>query len=153
MWELLVITVGKMGNEAFRRGTERYAGMVSGEWRVRVESVSVSRRKASEACRREEGEALRKRLPKNTVALAMDPSGEQLTSQEFASYLSGLKDAGRRVAFVVGGAHGLDEATLRASHRRLSLSRMTLPHELATLVLMEQIYRANAHYSGKAYTK
>ncbi len=153
MWELLVVTVGKMGDEAFRRATERYAAMVGGEWRVRVETVPASRKKASHACRREEGEALRGKVPRGVVALAMDPSGEQLSSEEFASYLSGLKDSGRRVAFLIGGPHGLDGETLGACQRRLSLSRMTLPHELATVVLMEQIYRAHAHYSGKPYAK
>jgi len=67
--------------------------------------------------------------------------------------LAGLKDSGKRPAFLLGGAHGLDGSVLRAAGRRLSLSKLTLPHELAAVVLLEQIYRASALYAGKAYAK
>lgn len=148
-----MVTVGKMADEAFRRGTERYATMVGAGWRVRVESVAASRRKDPAARRKEEGEALRRRIPKGAEAVALHPAGEELSSAQFARYLGGLKDAGRKVVFLVGGAHGLDGETLGACDRALSLSKMTFPHELATLVLMEQIYRAHAHYAGKTYAK
>lgn len=153
MWELTVITVGKVSDEGLRRGVDRYAAMTGGEWRVRLEHVPASRGKAPAPCRRQEGLALLGRLPKESYAIALDPAGETMDSPAFARALGTLKDSGRPVAFLVGGAHGLDPSVLQASHRRLSLSEMTLPHEMATLVLMEQIYRAYARYSGRAYAK
>jgi 23S rRNA (pseudouridine1915-N3)-methyltransferase len=76
-----------------------------------------------------------------------------MDSEAFARFLGGRKDAGQPVTFVVGGPHGLDAGVLKAASRRVSLSAMTLPHELATLVLMEQIFRAYAACAGKAYAK
>jgi 23S rRNA (pseudouridine1915-N3)-methyltransferase len=64
-----------------------------------------------------------------------------------------LKNAGRKAAFWVGGPHGLDRKTAGEADRKLSLSVMTYPHELATVVIAEQIYRAYARCIGKAYAK
>ena len=153
MWELVVVTVGKLSDQGFRSGAERYAAMMCGEWRVRLEAVPASRSRDVTTRVKEEGEALLKRVPKDSVALALDPSGEALDSPGFGRLLAGLKDSGKRPAFLLGGAHGLDGSVLRAAGRRLSLSKLTLPHELAAVVLLEQIYRASALYAGKAYAK
>jgi len=153
MWELVVVTVGKLADQRFRQSAERYVGMACGEWTVRLESVPASRQGTIAARVKEEGAALLRRMPKGSVAIALDPAGETLDSHEFGRMLAGLKDSGRRPAFLLGGAHGLDESVLAAAGKRISLSRLTLPHELAAVVLLEQIYRASALYAGKAYAK
>ena len=152
MWELLVIHVGRVADEGFRKGIDRYASMMGGGWRVRDEAVPGSRRKEPSASRREETRALLNRVPKESAVIALDQSGERMDSPAFGRLLASHKDRGRRITFLVGGAHGLDREAL-GPVRRLSLSDMTLPHELAELVLLEQIYRANAAYVGKAYAK
>lgn len=148
-----MVTVGKMANADLRRATERYAGMVRGEWRVKMVAVRSSRRKAPELVRREEGEALLKSAAGHDPVIALDEGGEKMNSRVFTSFLSKLKDAGKRPAFLVGGAFGIHESALQASDGRLSLSRMTLPHELAAAVLTEQIYRAYTQYVGRPYSK
>lgn len=153
MWELVVVTVGKLADQGFRHSAERYAAMTCGEWKVRLESVPASSQRAIAARMKEEGSALLRRVPKGSMAFALDPAGEHLDSREFGRVLAGLKDSGRRPAFLLGGAHGLDGSVLEAAGRRLSLSRLTFPHELAAVVLLEQIYRASALYAGKAYAK
>lgn len=153
MWELVVINVGKLADQGFRRGAERYAAMMCGEWRVRLEAVPASRNRVVTARVKEEGEALLRRVPKGSTAIALDSSGESLDSHGFGQMLAQLKDSGRKPAFLLGGAHGLDRSVLDAAGKRLSLSRLTLPHELAVVVLLEQIYRASALYAGKAYAK
>ena len=152
MWEILVIHVGRVADEGMRRGIERYASMVGGGWRIREEIVPDSRRKESSARRLEETRALLRRVPKESVAIAVDQAGERMDSPAFTRLLASHKDRGQRLAFLVGGAYGLDPKELGGT-RRLSLSDMTYPHELATLMLMEQIYRANASCVGKAYAK
>ncbi len=153
MWELVVITVGKFSDQGFRQSADRYALMSGGEWKVRLAPVGASKKKDPNACRQEEGDALLKRVPKGCITVALDAAGEELDSPAFGRLLGRWKDSGQRVAFLVGGAHGLHESVLRPAKLRLSLSRMTLPHELAAVVLLEQIYRASALYAGKAYAK
>jgi 23S rRNA (pseudouridine1915-N3)-methyltransferase len=126
---------------------------VGGEWRLRLDSVSASKRKEPALVRREEGRRLLDRAAGDRVLVALDAGGETLDSQAFARMLGGYKDAGKRVTFLVGGAHGLDGQVARASARVLSLSPMTMPHEMALLVLSEQIYRAFAAFTGRAYAK
>lgn len=73
------------------------------------------------------------------LKIVLDPAGDQITSRELALM---IEKAGRDVAFFVGGADGFSEAFRSRADRLLSLSRMTLPHELARVMLAEQIYRA-----------
>lgn len=153
MWEIRIVTVGKAKDEGIREGLERYARMVRGEWRLSMESVSQSKCGSADACRREEGRALRGRLRTGSASVALDAGGESMDSTAFAGMLGRYKDAGKPVAFLVGGPHGLDRETVEACDRRLSLSPMTLPHELAALVLAEQVYRAYAAGGRRAYAK
>jgi len=76
-----------------------------------------------------------------------------MDSGAFLEMLRGEKDRGRPVSFLVGGAHGLDESVTAACRTRLSLTPLTLTHEMAALVLAEQIYRAYASWSGRPYAK
>jgi 23S rRNA (pseudouridine1915-N3)-methyltransferase len=90
--------------------------------------------------------------PALMVACAED--GERMTSAEFARWLQSEREAARgNVAFVIGGAFGLGTAVLAAAARRLSLASWTLPHELARLVLAEQLYRAGTIVRGEPYHK
>ena len=153
MWEIRIVTVGRAKDEGIREGLDRYARMVGGEWRLSVESVPASKRADAAARRREEGRALRARLRPGCASVALETSGEPLDSEGFAKMLGRYKDAGKPVAFLVGGPHGLDRETATACDRRLSLSPMTLPHELAALVLAEQVYRAYAASCRRGYAK
>ncbi len=153
MWEIEVLHVGRIANKDLRAGIERYASMFGGGWKVSLTPVAASRRKDASAARAEEGAALLRRARRDSTLVALDASGETMDSPAFGRLLGTWKDSGRRVTFLVGGAFGLDQATLSRVDRRLSLSRMTFPHEMATLVLMEQLYRAHAAYMGKAYAK
>ncbi len=147
-----MVTVGKTREAAARSWAESYASRVTGGWRVRMASVAESRRREPAARRREETAALLDRVPAGAFAVALDPAGRARDTGEFAAFLSGHKDRGRPVCFLVGGAHGLDGDALGGTER-LSLSPMTMAHELALVVLMEQIYRAFAHSTGRPYAK
>ncbi len=106
---------------------------------------------AEQALRRE-GETLLERLPDDAEIFALSRKGKGISSRGLASYLDRLATYGRAgAAFVVGGAHGLDPRVLQAADRKLSLSPMTLPHGLARLVLMEQIYRAGTILRNEPY--
>ena len=91
--------------------------------------------------------------PASTCVL-LDAGGRQFTSQQFARWLAEQRGRGtRELIFLCGDAEGFPEEWRRKAHARLSLSSMTLPHELARVVLAEQLYRAFAILAGHPYPK
>jgi 23S rRNA (pseudouridine1915-N3)-methyltransferase len=110
-----------------------------------------------EIVRAREGERLAERLSERVAADAQvvvcDPGGLAMESEPFAQWLQQQREAARSVAFVIGGAHGLGEPIRVRATRRLSLAPWTLPHEVARLVLAEQLYRAGTILRGEPYHK
>ncbi|MCW8914631.1 MAG: 23S rRNA (pseudouridine(1915)-N(3))-methyltransferase RlmH [Magnetovibrio sp.] len=99
-----------------------------------------------------EGELLLAAVPKGAFIVAMDEHGRQLGSLAFAKKMCGWRDEGiRDVAFLIGGADGLDKAVLDRANMTLSLSDMTWPHMLVRGLLAEQLYRAHAILTGHPY--
>jgi 23S rRNA (pseudouridine1915-N3)-methyltransferase len=91
-------------------------------------------------------------LCKSRYLIALDVQGEEMTSEEFAGLLSQLEiRATNNLVFAIGGAHGHDESLLKQARLVLSLSKMTLPHKLARVVLIEQLYRAHSIIHGHPY--
>ncbi len=117
---------------------------------VREESA-----RALSATEVKEREAVRllDRVPGDAQLVACDPGGEVFTSELFASWLATLRDRAQNAAFVIGGAYGLGDALRSRANKKLSLAPWTLPHELARLVLMEQLYRAGSINRGEPYHK
>lgn len=104
-----------------------------------------------------EGELILPKLPRkgpNTFVAAMCIEGRQLNSIELSDKISGLLvDGVSELAFVIGGSHGLSETVKSAADFRFSMSRMTFPHQLARVMLLEQLYRAFMIRSGAKYHK
>ena len=88
------------------------------------------------------------RIPERSFVVLLDAGGREFQSEEFARWMEDRRQSGRDLCFVVGGPRGLD---LDACDMKLSLGRMTLPHQLARVVLLEQIYRANKILAGEPY--
>ena len=99
-----------------------------------------------------EGERLAERVGSARI-VACDPGGKSLTSEEFAAWLQKQRENDRDTAFVIGGAYGLSEEILGRASMKLSLAPWTLSHELARLVLAEQLYRAGSIVRGEPYHK
>ena len=95
-----------------------------------------------------EDEHVARRLPERAFISLLDRDGEALDSLAFARFIEARRQGGRDVCFVVGGPYGLD---LDAPDHRLSLGEMTLPHQLARVVLLEQLYRAHKIIAGEPY--
>jgi 23S rRNA (pseudouridine1915-N3)-methyltransferase len=92
---------------------------------------------------RTEAEALARVIPENAYVVGLEIGGTARSSEAFSGWLAGHLHAGRQsVAFLIGGAAGLDPSLAERCDERLSLGPMTLPHQLARVVLLEQLYRA-----------
>jgi 23S rRNA (pseudouridine1915-N3)-methyltransferase len=123
-------------------------------WPVALKEVEERGRHAPAELMRREGEKLRQALPDTDRLVALDVTGKQMDSEAFAGLLGGWRDDGiRELAFVIGGANGLDAALLDRADMRLSLGRMTWPHMLARVMLAEQLFRAASILAGHPYHK
>ena len=99
-----------------------------------------------------EAALLERALPKGTVIVTMDERGKLLSSPDFADKLAGWRDAGRSdVAFVIGGADGIDPALRAQADFSVSLGKMVWPHMLVRAMLTEQLYRAASILAGSPY--
>ena len=108
--------------------------------------------KEIESVLKKEGENILKLLPKNLIKVAMVINGKQHTSEEFSEFVEeSKKNSG--ICFVIGSSHGLHESVIKACDNGISLSKMTLPHNLARLILTEQIYRGFKILSNESYHK
>ena len=101
-----------------------------------------------------EGENILKKIKQGSAVIAMDVNGISLDSVELAYKINNYAISGNsHVTFIIGGSLGLHKRVLEAANMRLSLSRMTFPHQLTRLILLEQIYRAFKIINGETYHK
>jgi 23S rRNA (pseudouridine1915-N3)-methyltransferase len=145
-----VIAVGK-GESAFAPLETEY------QQRSRafpVELVELKGRGEDAEARKREGEDLLARLPERGLVIALDEGGDLLSSRAFADlFADAQRHAQPWVSLLLGGASGFDPAVRARAHRTISLSRLTFPHRLARLVLLEQLYRASSLLRGEPYHK
>ncbi len=120
----------------------------------RIELIDIPQRSHGEPERRlrDEAEKIRQNLPANAATIVLDERGDNLSSREFAADIERFRENGRpAIAFVIGGADGLDPSLLEAADRRLSFGRAVWPHRLIRVMLAEQLYRASTISSGHPY--
>jgi len=123
------------------------------DFQIELREVKPEPRKGHALARARAAEAARLQavLPTGAFVVALDESGRDWTSAQFAASLSAWRDSARLPAFVLGGADGLDPQFKQRSALCLRLSSLTLPHALARVVLVEQIYRAWSILSAHPY--
>lgn len=137
------------GIDDYRRRLENYAGV---EIRVLKEIRPAGKPEAR--VRQEEGQVLLNHLTAKSLVVALDPGGRAMNSEELAKQVGEWEDGGRRhLTFLVGGPLGLAPAVLTRADFKLSLSPMTFTHEMARLLIVEQLYRAFGIRAGSGYHK
>lgn len=148
-----LLAVGRL-RPAFRAAADDYLRRLSRFLVVREREVKEGGRAGNvTAQRREEGRRLREALPDDALMVALTREGSPWSSEEVARRLRRWRDEGREVAFLIGGATGLEESVIRDAGARWSLGPLTLPHELARVVVCEQLYRATTILAGQPYHK
>jgi len=152
--KLIVAAVGKPRNAALAVAIEQYEARASKYWPLDVREVREEPARGAnvDAIKEKEAERLVARMEGATV-IACDERGTAMTSTRFAAFVQEARERARDVAFVIGGAHGLAESLRARAQTRLALAPWTLPHELARLVLAEQLYRAGTIIRGEPYHK
>jgi 23S rRNA (pseudouridine1915-N3)-methyltransferase len=155
--KVLVVAVGRVRG-ALEEAVAHYETRARRYWKLDVIEVGAgvkgSASAAPERVLEAEAERILAKVPADLDVVALTRTGSETTSRELAAYLEGLGTrSAPGVAFVLGGAFGLGEAVLGRAARKLSLSAFTLPHEMARLVLAEQLYRAGTIVRGEPYHK
>ena len=100
-----------------------------------------------------EAEMIIKKIPKNCDVYPLCVEGKQLSSEEFAEKVDDLSQQGRGIVFIIGSSYGLSETVKATAKMRFSLSKMTFPHQLYRVMLLEQVYRAFKINEGSTYHK
>lgn len=153
---VVVAAVGRPG-KLLLPAIREYETRAGRYWKLEIAEVRGERAAQNRpvtAVRQQEAERLRAAAPQGADLIALTRTGDAWGSEQLARYLGELALRGSPgAAFLIGGAFGLDRSLLRDASRRLSLSPMTLPHELARLVLAEQLYRAGTIVRGEPYHK
>jgi 23S rRNA (pseudouridine1915-N3)-methyltransferase len=152
---LVVAVVGKPRDRHLAAAIDDYETRAARYWPLEVVEVREASGRGVSAgdARTREGERLLERLPDGALVLVCDERGERLTSAQFATMVSTARERAQDVAFVIGGAYGLTDDLRSRATRAIQLAPWTLPHEMARLVLAEQLYRAGTIARGEPYHK
>jgi 23S rRNA (pseudouridine1915-N3)-methyltransferase len=155
-----IVTVGKLKEKYLKLGIEEYVKRLSAY--AKIDIIEVADEKAPEELselemkqvKQKEGERILAKISPDTYVIALAIQGKMQSSEELAVTLDKLATYGKsKIAFVIGGSLGLSEEVLKRSNEQLSFSRMTFPHQLMKLILVEQIYRAFRINRNEPYHK
>ena len=153
---LTLIAVGRLKERFWREAADEYLKRLRPYADVRVAEIADRDpgRGGEAKALAEEGADVLKAIPESAHVVALEIGGAQLSSERFSGRLSELGLEGRsNVVFAIGGSHGLSPEVLARADERLSLGPMTLPHNLARVVLLEQLYRGFRIARGEPYHK
>lgn len=152
--KVIVAAVGRPRNADLAAAIEEFEKRAARYWPLDVREVreANARGVSADVVREKEAERLGQRV-EGAALIACDVRGTGMTSEKFAAFLQDARERARDVAFVIGGAYGLAESLRARARTRLALAPWTLPHELARLVLAEQLYRAGTIVRGEPYHK
>jgi 23S rRNA (pseudouridine1915-N3)-methyltransferase len=157
---ILIVSVGKLKEKYLKMGIEEYLKRLNAY--AKVEVIEVADEKAPEELsesemvqvKQKEGERILAKISQDTYVIALAINGKMQSSEELADTLDKLATYGKsKIAFIIGGSLGLSEEVLKRANEHLSFSKMTFPHQLMKLILVEQIYRAYRINRGEPYHK
>ncbi len=158
--KITLITVGKIKEKYFTDAIAEYMKRLSRYCKPEIIQVADEKTPENAALAVEkqvkdtEGERILRHVAEDAFVVALEIRGEMLSSEELADFIEKKQVSGTsHIQFVIGGSLGLSEAVLRRADYRLSFSRMTFPHQLMRVVLLEQIYRSFRIIAGEPYHK
>ena len=161
MQNIDLICIGKMNASYFAAGVTEYQKRLGGFCSFRIielPEASIADKNASDRqiakALQKESDAILASVRKGAYLVALCVEGKQISSEDLAALLAERAGSGAGdIAFVIGSSHGLDDRVKKAAQARISMGRITLPHQLARLVLTEQLYRACTINAGMKYHK
>lgn len=157
MIELKFVFVGKTKESWIAEGLDHYEKMLRqfGDLEfLTVKDEKVTQHSSEKIVLEREGERILKSIEKNSYSIALDSRGKMISTEELAGlFIERMNQGYNNFVFVTGSALGLSPEVIRSADLTLSLSRMTFPHQLVRLILLEQVYRAFSIIGGRKYHK
>ncbi|QPA54490.1 23S rRNA (pseudouridine(1915)-N(3))-methyltransferase RlmH [Lysinibacillus sphaericus] len=157
---ITIVSVGKLKEKYLKMGIDEYVKRLGGYAKINL--IEVADEKAPEQLsdaemeivKKKEGERILAKISTDTYVIALAINGKMKTSEQMAADLESLMTYGKsKIAFVIGGSLGLHEDVLKRADEQQSFGKMTLPHQLMKLVLVEQVYRSFRIMKGEPYHK
>ncbi len=148
--KLQIIAVGKIAGEQAAI-VKHYQKMIG--WQVQNTELAYSKKLSEKQIKQHEAKLIQDKIVKGAYVVVLDVLGKQISSEIFSDIFKSQMMCGRNVDFIIGGAFGLDASILSLADMTLSLSKMTFPHQIAKLLLFEQIYRAQTILDNHPYHK
>lgn len=152
-----IICVGKLKEKFFFDACDEYKKRMSAYCRLNIHEVPEMPASSTAEVSRAlicEAERISAKIPKDAYVICMCIEGKQLSSEELSERIESLKCAGRsRLCFIIGGSNGIHDSIKARADFKLSMSKMTFPHHLARVMVLEQIYRAFKIEEGSGYHK
>ena len=153
--KLSLLCIGKLSASWLQEGTGDFSSRVSRYLPLNIEELKeckLGKKGDSRKIIELEGEQLLARVPQGAYTVALDEKGKLFTSEELASFFSRhMLDGTQELTFIIGGPYGLSRAVKDKASLKLSLSPMTLTHQMARLILLEQIYRGMTILRNEPY--
>ena len=160
MFDITLITMGKLKEKFYLSAADEYTKRLSAYCRFKLIELPEHRLPENpspaeiSAGLEKEAELILAKLPKGTWLCVFTPEGKELSSEGFAQKLSEVKISGKSSAcFLIGSSFGMSQRIKDKADFRLSMGKMTFPHHLARIMVLEQIYRAEAIQAGSKYHK
>ncbi len=157
---ITIISVGKIKEKHMKQGIDEYLKRLSAYTKINI--LELPDEKAPEnlshtqmqQIKKKEGDRILDKIHPDAYVIALAIEGKQASSEQFAERLGRLSASGKNsVVFVIGGSLGLSDEVMKRADEALSFSKMTFPHQLMRLILVEQVYRAFRILRGEPYHK
>lgn len=157
---ITVITVGKLKEKYLKQAIDEYSKRLSRYCKLEIielpdeKTPDNASEKEEIQIKEKEGQLILSRIKENAYVIAMDLNGKHITSEEFSDFIQKCGVMGNsNITFIIGGSLGLSQEVIKRANYKLCFSKMTFPHQLFRVMLMEQIYRAFRIMKNEPYHK
>ncbi|MDK2835812.1 MAG: rRNA (pseudouridine1915-N3)-methyltransferase [Thermosediminibacterales bacterium] len=152
---ITVIAVGKLNKSYLKNGVADFAKRLRKYCSLNIIEVKEENNKEKdEIIKQKEAERIFKHINPQSLTIALDSCGDSMTSEDFAAFINKQAVFGTsHITFIIGGSVGLSKDIIKSCQKVISFSKMTFPHQLFRLILLEQIYRAFKIIKGEPYHK
>lgn len=148
-----LICVGKIKEKYLKEAIDEYQKRLSKYTKLDIIELPDVNYNDCDKCKKEEGENILKHIKDKDLVITLDINGQSVTSLELASKLAQFESENSNLTFIIGGSYGLSDEVKQRSNYALSFSKLTFPHQLFRVILLEQLYRSYKIRNNESYHK